>query len=938
MKNLVISIGVFLFISLNGATAHQRWVATYWCNWNQSPANLQELLNQNAFTHIIHFAVGLNADGTIPDDNSVHTLSVQAPQVVSACHAVGVKAIICIFPGSQGNITSAFGPSTRATTVHNICNLMRTYGYDGVDWDIEVGLDTSAWNPGMHVLRDSLNAVGVQLGRPLTNSVWTYGGSPWVQYRGSARYFDRIHIEGYEQTGAYQGWIVWNGYGIYTGGYHLPCYPAISVAGVDSTWAGWLRSGVPDSVLLFSQSCSGRTWTGGTMVANILGYPATGNNGALHPGDVWTGSWPPDCGSYNGMPTVSGYEFPYADIVNGAMSAYPTLHDTIVMAAYKSVDNPGNANDTYLPFPDPWTWWHDWYYMAHVRNGGGMSMWDAWRGRVASNNFPLIDALKLSIANIPLSPAPTGTFAITPDTLPAGGGQITLVWTSQNATSTIISPAVGSVSANGSMNLNVSSSMTFIFTVSNTTAEVQYAAHVGVASSGGGTSNIVTDNFNRPNASTLGAGWAVPTGKSSCIITNAYYDSTGHPCVPNNCGLASGGGFSYRIETFSNDQYTEITPVSSLAGYRYIYAGVRMGGANGEGYYAKTDGVQTYIVKINSSGVETILQSLPSVSWTEYGHDRMKIQVVGNVINVFKNGIQVSLDQIDNSIAGGHPGIALQPDNNTALDNFEGGGLLVGGQGHQDITVQALSPIALITQPTGNGSRNIEVIRDGFTPPVGSSDASLQYDTYDGGGARTFDWIGYQFASQHTFASMVFQEGMQFTDGGWFTLLGVQVRVSGQWVDVQNMQSTPPYAGANGINYESYELSFTPISGDGIRIAGTPGGSAHYVSVGELRVFDNGTSGITPNPLAPRDFALLQNYPNPFNPSTKISFNLPVGANVTIKVYNVLGQEISTLADGPYAAGRYSVDFSGDRLPNGIYFYAIKAGSFSEMKKMVLLK
>lgn len=104
---------------------------------------------------------------------------------------------------------------------------------------------------------------------------------------------------------------------------------------------------------------------------------------------------------------------------------------------------------------------------------------------------------------------------------------------------------------------------------------------------------------------------------------------------------------------------------------------------------------------------------------------------------------------------------------------------------------------------------------------------------------RTFDWIGYQFPTQHTFSSVSFQEGMHFSDGGWFTSLGVQVRVGGQWVDVQNLQSIPPYAGGNGISYETYELSFTPMTGDGIRIAGVPGGSATYISVGELRVFES---------------------------------------------------------------------------------------------------
>ncbi|HCV42006.1 MAG TPA: hypothetical protein DGH68_00870, partial [Bacteroidetes bacterium] len=153
------------------------------------------------------------------------------------------------------------------------------------------------------------------------------------------------------------------------------------------------------------------------------------------------------------------------------------------------------------------------------------------------------------------------------------------------------------------------------------------------------------------------------------------------------------------------------------------------------------------------------------------------------------------------------------------------------GQGRQDITVQALPPIALITQPTGTGSGNIETIRDGNTPPVGSSDPTQQYDTYNGGGPRAVDWIGYQFPTVHTFSALVFQEGMHFSDGGWFTSLSVQVRINNSWVDVANLQSTPLYAGQNGINYETFELAFTPVSADGIRIAGVPGGTAHFISV-----------------------------------------------------------------------------------------------------------
>jgi photosystem II stability/assembly factor-like uncharacterized protein len=90
-------------------------------------------------------------------------------------------------------------------------------------------------------------------------------------------------------------------------------------------------------------------------------------------------------------------------------------------------------------------------------------------------------------------------------------------------------------------------------------------------------------------------------------------------------------------------------------------------------------------------------------------------------------------------------------------------------------------------------------------------------------------------------------------------------------------------------------------------------------------------------------FALSQNYPNPFNPVTIIKFEIPSQARndnalVTLKVFDILGREIATLVNEEKPAGEYEVEFNGTNLPNGIYFYRLKAGSFVETKKMVLIK
>ena len=88
----------------------------------------------------------------------------------------------------------------------------------------------------------------------------------------------------------------------------------------------------------------------------------------------------------------------------------------------------------------------------------------------------------------------------------------------------------------------------------------------------------------------------------------------------------------------------------------------------------------------------------------------------------------------------------------------------------------------------------------------------------------------------------------------------------------------------------------------------------------------------------PKEYSLSQNYPNPFNPSTNIGFDLPFPGKVKVTVYNQLGQLIATIADGQYSAGTHQLHFKAGNLASGIYYYRIKAGSFTQTKKMILVK
>ncbi len=99
-----------------------------------------------------------------------------------------------------------------------------------------------------------------------------------------------------------------------------------------------------------------------------------------------------------------------------------------------------------------------------------------------------------------------------------------------------------------------------------------------------------------------------------------------------------------------------------------------------------------------------------------------------------------------------------------------------------------------------------------------------------------------------------------------------------------------------------------------------------------------GVTGIHSTGSLPKAYSLKQNYPNPFNPSTSIKYDIPKDSYVLIKIYNSLGQEEEILVNGFKKAGSYQINFNGNRLASGIYFYKLQAGNYFSVKKMILLK
>ena len=106
-----------------------------------------------------------------------------------------------------------------------------------------------------------------------------------------------------------------------------------------------------------------------------------------------------------------------------------------------------------------------------------------------------------------------------------------------------------------------------------------------------------------------------------------------------------------------------------------------------------------------------------------------------------------------------------------------------------------------------------------------------------------------------------------------------------------------------------------------------------------IRTIPGTQTGVRENPnTKPVSYELSQNYPNPFNPTTQINYSVPKNSFVTLKIYNVLGQEVATLFAGNQRSGSYIATFDANKFASGVYFYRLQAGTFSSVKKMVLMK
>jgi hypothetical protein len=160
----------------------------------------------------------------------------------------------------------------------------------------------------------------------------------------------------------------------------------------------------------------------------------------------------------------------------------------------------------------------------------------------------------------------------------------------------------------------------------------------------------------------------------------------------------------------------------------------------------------------------------------------------------------------------------------------------------------------------------------------------------------------------------------------------VERKTTGDWVKIGEVEGNGTTTSANYYSFQDRTLLTGKVS---YRLKQIDyDGTFTYSNPIAVVINANSVEGES-NPTV---YALEQNYPNPFNPSTLIRFSMPVAGEVSLSVYNTLGQKVAQLLNSTMPAGYHQVEFNATDLPSGLYLYEVKAGSFSSSKKMLLIK
>ncbi len=322
-------------------------------------------------THVIHFSVLPNADGTLNTNNNGITPAYTA-DVVSRTHAANRQALICV-GGAGTSFQSAVSNANLSTFITHLTNFMAVGGYDGidVDWEPLNDSDKMLFTNFVTHLRTALDRFSTH--KLLTVAVPTTT-TPSLLASVQAK-FDQINLMTYDLSGAWPGWVTWFNSPIYDKGLTFPSVPSESLPSIEGAVTNFIASGIPTNKLGIGVPFYGYIWKGGT---------GTSTGGATQPYQSWTTA-----------PSVRDYT--YNQIVSSNFTAAQYHYDAGAQAAYFSITNAQAANDMFVSYEDQRACQAKVSY-ARNRGLGGLIIWELSQDHQANQPDPLLQAMKQALA------------------------------------------------------------------------------------------------------------------------------------------------------------------------------------------------------------------------------------------------------------------------------------------------------------------------------------------------------------------------------------------------------------------------------------------------------------------------------------------------------------------------------------------------------------
>lgn len=368
------------------------WINTYYASWQQGWHDSQgymtsDKVDYSAMTHITHFYVGVNGDGTLNNIADSYGMdSTNTTAVVAKARARGVKILFSV----AANMNNAASDPTRGFFIHNLMNFMRQRGYDGIDidWEPMNSGDTTNFRKLINQLYDSVQSVTP---RPLLNAA-APPYAPWA-YRSVWQKFDQINVMTYDLSGNWGHWVTWPNCPIYArdsaGNLYVFPWNGQPPPNIDGIIESFHNQGIPYSKLGFGTDWYYYDWSGGLVKGTYNGVTAPRQEWIVTPG--CTGG------------SVGHEYYSLMDRLAKNQNAR-RLWDPGTQTPYISVDAPGSENDHFISYDDQQAIFAKITY-ARQKGIGGIIAWEL--GGAYRANLPvgardsLLQMLKTAIVPLP---------------------------------------------------------------------------------------------------------------------------------------------------------------------------------------------------------------------------------------------------------------------------------------------------------------------------------------------------------------------------------------------------------------------------------------------------------------------------------------------------------------------------------------------------------